>query len=349
MVQYCTRETLAAGFDVQPSVGASLQLDRAIASASEAVEGFLHRRFYPMTATRHFDFPNRQRARAGRLWLDADELISATLVTSDGVTIPAGQGGYYLEPANAGPPYTSIELDRDGGYALGGGQRGIAITGVFGHSADEESAGVTAEDLDISETALDIGAAPRVGVGSILRIDDERLIVTERTWLTSGQTVLTPLTASTANVTVSVTDGTAFAAGETLLVDGERMLVAEVAGNTLTVRRAVSGTVLAAHTGSTIYVPRLLTVTRGALGTVAAVHSLAAPIYRHVVPSLVEELCLAYASTYLLQANSGWARTIGPAGGGEGGSEAQVAGRGLRRIEDAAYDRYGRKVRARAV
>lgn len=349
MVQYCTRETLASGFDVQPSMGAHAQLDRAITSASDAVDGFLHRCFYPWTGTRYFDFPNRQHAPAGRLWLDADELISVTSVTSDGVTIPAGQGGYYLEPYNAGPPYTCLRLDRDGSYALGGGQRGIAITGVFGYRADEESAGTAAEDLDASETQLDIGAAPLVGVGSILRIDDERLIVTERTWLTSGQTVQTPLTASTANVAVVVTDGTAFAAGETLLVDSERMLITEVAGNTLTVRRATSGSVLATHTGSTLYLPRSLTVTRGALGTTAAAHSLAAPIYRHVVPSLVEELTLAYASTYLLQLNSGWARTIGPAGGGDSGNEGQVAGRGLRRIEDAAYDRHGRKVRARAV
>lgn len=348
-VFYCTREKFMRAFDVQPSLNASSQADDAILSGSRATEGFLHRVFYPWTGTRYLDFPNRQHTPEYRVWLDEDEIISLSSLVSNGVTIPS----YYLKP-NSGPPYTYIELPRSSSYTFGGGtspQRDIAMTGVFGHSAIERPAGTVNEALDATETAVDVlSYSAGVGVGSILRVDDERLMVTETGWVASGQAMVTlDLTANRSSVALQVTDGTVFYAGETLLVDSERILVTEVAGNVLTVQRAQQGSILAAHSGAALSWPRRLTVTRGALGTTAATHLTAAPLYRHVVPPLAEQLAQAYAETYLLQNATGWARTIGPAGGGSEGGEGQVAGRGLRRIEDAAYAQLGRKVRARAV
>ena len=52
--------------------------------------------------------------------------------------------------------------------------------------------GATVEALDDSETGIDVDAATSaaVGVGSILRVDSERMLVTERQQLDTGQTVL---------------------------------------------------------------------------------------------------------------------------------------------------------------
>jgi hypothetical protein len=119
------------------------------------------------------------------------------------------------------------------------------------------------------------------------------------------------VSALASDVTIAVTTGTSYTVGEILLLDSERMLIVDIAGNNLTVKRAWDGTVLAAHTGSTIYAPRRLTVTRGAVGTTAATHSNGAAITRHVVPGLIKELCVAEALNTLLQETGGYSRVIG--------------------------------------
>lgn len=342
-VFYCQREDIAFALDVKLTAQSAAEIDRAIDSASRNVEGLCHRHFYPLTTIRYFDYPNKQSAGIGRLWLDRWELISVSAFTSGGVTVPPAN--YYLEP-NWGPPFNRIEVNRGSSSALSSSsltsQRALAISGVFGYSAEEENGGTAAEAMDLTETGLDGSGSPSVGVGSILRIDTERMIVTDRSWLTSGQTLLTPVAASMSAVALAVTDGTQFAAREVLLLDSERMLVVEVAGNTLTVRRAVQGSTLAGHTGSAIYWPRTLTVTRGALGTTAATHLISAPMYLHVVPALIRELTQAYAEAYCLQRNAGWARTVGSEQ-----NEREASGRGIRSLEDDVYQAYGRKARIR--
>lgn len=349
-IRYATWEDVKSALDAKETARNNAQIDRALESGSRAVESLLHRRFYPEIATRHFSWPNpQQRSRAWRLWLDADELISVSSLTAGGTTITSGQ--YFLEPANAGPPYTHIELDLADGATFGGGsthQRNIAITGVFGYSATEDTAGALAEALDDNETGVDVNgaAAVAIGVGSIIKVDSERMIVTGRGWLTTGQTVQTSaLTALANNVTVNVTDGTAVTTGEVILIDSEKMLVVDIAGNALTVKRAWDGSILAAHnTGVTIYGSRTLTVTRGALGTTAASHSTSTAITKHIVPGLVRDLCIAEAIVRLQQEEAAYARTVG-----SGDNIRESSGRGLKDIRDAAYAAYGRKARMRAV
>jgi hypothetical protein len=344
---YCTREDVKGALDLKESARANAQIDRAIESASRSVEGLLRRKFFPQVATRYKDFPNYQRSRPWRLWLDRDEVVSVTTLVAGGTTIAATD--YFLEPANSGPPYTRIEIDLASSAAFGSGsthQRAIAITGVFGYGADEEPAGALAEALDAVETGVDVTDSAAVGVGTIIRVDSERMTVTEKSMLDTGQNLQASLTASVADVTVAVTSGSAFTVGETILIDSERMLVVDIAGNSLTVRRAWDGTVLAAHTAPTadIYAPRTLTVTRGALGTAAATHSLAAPVLRHAVPGLVRELCVAEALNTLQQEQSGYARVVG-----EGDTAIEVRGQGLSQIRSDALAAYGRRARSRAV
>lgn len=170
------------------------------------------------------------------------------------------------------------------------------------------------------------------------------MLVTGRSMLTTGQTLQTPLTASNANVTVAVTTGSAYSVDEVILLDSERMLIVDIAGNQLTVKRAWDGSVLAAHTGSTIFAPRTLTVTRGFLGTTPATHLSAAPIARHLVPALISGATIALALNQLLQEQAGYARTAG-----SGDHQRENTGRGVRAILKDASTTYGRKARIRGV
>lgn len=351
-VWYTTRERVKRALDIAETARNDAQVDDAIDAASRTVEGQLHRRFYPETRTQTFDWPNHQYARTWRLWLNQHELISVTTLTVAGETVSSDD--YFTRPDD-GPPYTHIEIDLDSSAAFSAGdthQRAISIAGVFGHSADEESAGTLAEALDVSETGIDVSNSAAIGVGDIIKVDSERMIVTGRSMASTGQTVqTTALTAQANNVTVQVSDGTGFTVGEVILIDSERMLVVDIAGNALTVKRSWDGTVLAAHnTGVTIYAPRTLTVTRGALGTTAATHSTSTAVTRHVVPGLVRSLCAAEALHVLLQETSGYARPSGARSTGGGARTHQDAyGLGLDALREQAYEMYGRKARKGAV
>ena len=347
---YATREEIKAELDVRETARSNARIDRVLDDASRSgVDDLCHRRFYPEAATRYFDWPNSQRALPGRLWLDDSELISVTTLSSGGTTIPSTD--YFLEPNRTGPPYNRVELDLGDDAAFGGGdthQRDITITGLWGYRNDETTAGTIAEGLDASETGIDVDAATSaaVGVGSLLRIDSERVIVTGRSQLDTGQTLGgAGLTNQNSAVTVTVASGAAFAAGETILIDSERMLIEDIAGNTLTVRRAWDGSTIAAHTaGAAIYAPRTLTVQRGALGTTAATHNSGASVARWDPPGPVRQLCVAEALTSLLQGRSGYARTAGT-----GEYERETTARGLKDLRERVYASHGRHARVRSV
>lgn len=345
---YATREEIKAELDVKETARSNARIDRALADATDAVHGLCHRIFYPTMATRSWDWPNSQSGTSWRLWLDKSEVISVTSLSSGGTTIAASD--FFLEPNQYGPPYSHVEIDLSSNASFGGGsthQRDITITGLFGYRNDETLVGTTAEALDASETGVDVDAATSaaVGVGSLLRIDSERVIVTARANLDTGQTLGGSITNVNNVVTIAVQSGAAFAAGETILIDSERMLIEDIAGNNLTVKRAWDGSTIAAHTaGAVIYAPRTLTVERGALGTAAATHLTAASVYRWDAPGPVRQLCVAEALTDLLQGRSGYARTAG-----SGESEREASGRGLKDLRDRVYTSHGRKGRVRSV
>lgn len=338
-------EEVKAALDVKFTARSDGQIKRVLESASNSAEAFLHRQFAPFTGTKYFDWPRSDYARSWRLWLNGDDIVSATTVVAGGTTVASTD--YFLEPVNDGPPYTHIEIDLASSAAWSAGdthQRSIAITGVWGFRNDEEAAGTLAEALDASETGVDVSDSSLIGVGNIIRVDSERMIVTGKAMLDTGQNT-SVLTAASSDVSITgVTAGTV-AVDETVLVDSERMLVVDVAGTTLTVKRAYDGTVLAAHSaGADIYAPRTLTVTRGALGTTAATHSTSATVYRHAVPGLAVELGVAEALNTMLQRQSGYAREVG-----SGDNARESSGRGLKQIREDAYTALARKARKAAV
>jgi hypothetical protein len=350
---YCTRETVKALLDVKVTARSDAAVDRAIAAASRKVEGNLNRVFYPLLATRYFDWPD-QYARPWRLWLDASELVELYTLTAGGTAIP--NEDVNLEPNRTGPPYRRIELQISTSATYGGGQtpqREIAALGLWGFRNDESPAGTATAAASATASTLLVSDSSAIGVGQIVRAGAERLIVTEKRTVTTGQTLQVPITEKMKDQALHVSDGTAFTVGETLLLDSERMRIDDIAGNILTVERGFDGTTLAAHTGSTIYAPRSLTVTRGALGTTADAIANGAQLYRWEAPSGVEELTAAEAIVSLLQGSAGYARITGVGTAARqvgGGTTTKTSyGVGLDALREQVYNAYGRKARTRAV
>ncbi|MFD6619981.1 hypothetical protein ACFWFB_32590 [Streptomyces albidoflavus] len=349
MIWYATREQVKDALDQKETARANSKIDRAIGAASASIEGLCHRTFYPEQASRSWDWPSGQSAPSWRLWLDSNELISLSGVTSGGRDISLDDVLLRRSDGRDEPPFTYIELSLASSAAFGGGattQRDITVTGLFGYRNDETTLG-THSGITSGATTLTVDAATsaEVGVGSLLRLDDERATVTARSMASTGQTLIAQVDAQMKSTVLAVGDGTAFAEGELILLDGERCKIDEVAGNSLIVRRAADGSPISAHDAATpIYAPRALRLSRGVLGTTAAAHTAGGTVVRWDPPALINELCIAQAMTNLLQGAAGYARTVGS---GEGTREA--AGRGLSAIREDAYTAHGRKARARAV
>lgn len=346
---YCTREDVKTALDLKETARSNAQVDRAIQAGSRQAEQLLKRVFYPTDATLKFDWPNpNQRARPWRIWFNQYDLVSATAVTSGGINIPISNINF--EPVNSGPPFTYMELDISKSSALSAGstwQHSVLITGTWGYSANTAPAGSLAAAMsDTTGTSAQVTDSSQVGVGALLLVGTERMLVTDRAMITTGQTQqgTGAGTVSNSDVALGVTDGTKYAVGETLLLDSERMLVVDIAGNTLTVKRGWDGSVLATHSGATIYAPRNLTVTRGALGTTAATHLQSAAASRYVYPPLVVDLSIAESLNTVLQETSGYSRTVG-----EGDSLRLASGAGLADIRSQAMNANGRKARQRVI
>ncbi|RLV66350.1 hypothetical protein STAN_1871 [Streptomyces sp. CBMAI 2042] len=345
---YATREDVKNALDSKATARNDGQIDRALAAATDSINGLCHRTFYPQVGTRSWDWPTATGGRAWRLWLDDNELISLTSLTSGGRTIDLAD--VLLEPNASGPPYTRLELNLSGSSSLGGGptrQRDITAVGLYGYRDDVTTVG-THTGLNGSATTLVVDAATSaaVGVGSLLRLGDERLIVTGRSMHDTGQTLAGAVDQQVKTLGIPVADGSQFAETETILVDTERMRIDEIAGNTLIVRRAWDGSANAPHeAGAHVYAPRALRVTRGAVGTTAAVHS-AGSVLRWDPPSLVRQLAIAEAVTGQAFEASGGARMLRS---GEGSSERTRDSGALQALRDATYTAHGRKARSRAV
>lgn len=336
------------------------QVDRALESASDDVEGLTHRRFYPQVATRKADWPDLNGSRPWRLWLGTNELISVTTLTSGGVVIAPGD--YLLRRSDDldEPPYTHIEINLDSNAAFGGGsttQQDISVAGVFGYTAAERPAGALDGLIDSSQTSVNVTDAAAIGVGHVIRVEDERMLVADRLMVDTGQNLAGDLGALASGTTVPVTDGTGYNVDEVILIGAERMLIIDIAGNNLVVKRGWDGSVLAAHTtGADIYAPRRLVVERGALGTTAASHGDGAAIARHTPPGLIRDLCVAEALAQMLQEPAGYARGGGVQDNSRNGistsnirsSKAQI-GIGIDATRDRAYTAFGRKARIGAV
>lgn len=334
-VCYISREAVQQALEDENTFRANVaRIDQVIRQASRDVEGLCHRTFYPWTGTKTFDAPRR----GTTLWLEQHDLLALASLSSGGTALTASD--YIFRPTNE-LPITAIELDRSssGSWTVGDTwQNAVVGVGTWGYTDRSVSAGTITTSPDNDDTTINVSDGSAVGVGDLLTVDTERLIVTDKMAVASGTTTTANLDAKNNANIVSVVDGSLFTAGEVLLVDAERMLVLDVVGNTLVVKRPVQGSVLAAHTsGGAVWVYRRLVVRRAATGTTAASHTAGAVVYRHTAPSLVQELTMAYAVVALTQGKAAYGRVIGA-----GDNQRESSGRGLKQIEADCQRRYAR-------
>lgn len=354
MVAYATREQVMRSLEIGNMARSRTLVDNKLEAGARAVESLCKRRFYPERKTIKVDWPNYQGAYPWQLQLDGNDLISLEAVTA---------GGTSLTLSNVIPrrwddidevPYSYIEIDLSSSAAFAAGptfQRSISMLGLWGYNDIDTSIPSASLSANINNSVTSLILNPSggnypVGVGSLVQIGTERLILTARFMSDTGQNLQTTMAANNAVKTVVVTDGTAFATEETILIDSERMRIEDIAGNTLIVSRAIDGTVLATHTAPTadIFALRQFTARRGVLGSTAASHTAGDSVYVWQPPPLINELNIAETTVMLEQASSGYARIVG-----SGGSARESVGKGLEDLRCTVWNQYGRKLRTRAI
>ena len=377
---YCNRTDVQRSIDFKDGLEVFTALDRAMSSAADNIDGHMHRVFFVSDDTRFFDWPSQggsgggQYAEPWRLWLNENDLVVMTSLVSGGVTIPLN--AVYLEPVNnpakLRPFYTYIELDRAQSYAFGNNaqspQHSIAITGTWGYGAAADLAGTLAANVMTSDTTITTSDGSKIGpgdlmvlgygqstapypsaagyAGSIGAYTGERILVTDVSTVTTGltQSGSGVTTASASDQALTTTGSGSLNAGEVIVLDQEDMLVEQIVGSVVTVRRAWNGTTLSAHSGATVYAFRTFSVARGQLGTTATGYSSGANVYKHRVPPLIHDLAIAEAAGQVLQEGSGYARTVG-----SGESAHPAPGIALADKWDECHTRHGRKSRHRGV
>lgn len=348
-IMYATREDVRHAVDEAGASRDATEIDRALAAATGKINGALKRDFAPWTGTKYFDWPAFDNT-VFRLYLDCDaQLIRLDSLTSGGIAIDVAQVN--LEPNTDGPPYNVIEVNRDtvGSWTQGQTfQRSIAAVGLWGYDLNEKAATTLSGTLASNATTLTLPAGTGAGVGSVLRLDSERLMITDLTSIATGQVCLSSLADDDSDRLMTVADSTGFSVREVIAMGAEQCEVLDIQGTTLVLRRAVSGSLLTTHAGDPIYAQRLASLDRGQLGTTAAAHSGGATVYRHIYPALIRQYAIAEALIEMSLQASSYARTR-PAAGGIGGRGLPLAESGPTDIRAEALSAYGRYGRARAI
>jgi hypothetical protein len=364
---YATREEVARALDVKLASYQTQRIDRAIQSGANAVDGLCQRKFYFEDDTRSWDWPNYQYAYPWRVWFDKSELADVTVnvpvVVSGGVLIDPTTI-LWGDPNEPDPPFTYLELSRASSSAFGNGptpQREIVITGTYGYWTRTTEAGNLTASMAADDTFMMVSDGAVPGVGDVAIVGSERMIVTDSAFV---DTTINPIsgatTASNADNTIEIPDGTAFSQDEVLLVDSEQMLVQFILGNKLIVKRAWSGSVLAIHSDPQIWARRKMSVLRGQLGTTATTHSSDDLIRTSQPPSLVKDLNIGEAVVRLSGEPSGYAGqggstigistvSTGVGSSGRGIAREPQPGAGLPMLRQQVLDSFGRNVRSRVV
>lgn len=161
--------------------------DAVIVAVIEAVSRkieqweYCNRWFYPRTATRYYTAEDADLLRV-------DDLLSVTTLKTDDDGDRTYETvwtttDYDLEPFNAlnespPQPYTKISLAPNGNYSFPSTRRGVELVGKFGYYEQRKTSSATlAEDLDTSETGVDVSSSATVSAGMTWLIDNEQLHV----------------------------------------------------------------------------------------------------------------------------------------------------------------------------
>lgn len=349
-IWYATREQIMRSLEILQSSYRGSLIDDKLEWSSRLIDDACHRRFYPELRTIKKDWPSANYGYTWEVGLGDQEMISLGAVVSGGATITSS---CFLrrEDDLAEPPYTLLQVDLSSQNSFSAGptfQRSLSITGTFGYSDTDTSLAGGALNAGINSSVNTMQIIPSAGeftpgIGSLLLVGTERLVVAGRSMISAGATISADVTDRQAANVITSANASLIAPGETILIDGERMQVNDVAGNGLIVSRAWDGTPLSTHTtGATIYALRQFTVRRGQLGSTAAAHNMSDPVYVHRFP--VNEWCIAETVCALEQNAGAYARTVGT-----GSSARDAVGAGLEDVRNSGYGTYGRKGRSAAI
>ena len=190
------------------SAALDVRLLALLEDTSRWIDGYCNRHFFVLNAARRFD-------GGGGLELPVPDLIGVTTLKTDEdqdriFELLCNDGDYRLYPLNAQPQ-----------QPWGRPYTRVLVDTAAGIRASFPSGQATVEidgQWGYREVLEDSGADINQGGG-----------------FSATATVLT------------VTDGSKFAAGQTVLVESEQMYVSAVSGSDLTVERGVNGTTAAAH------------------------------------------------------------------------------------------------------
>lgn len=350
MVWYATREQVKRAIDIAIPANKNSEIDRALGGATDSIEGMTNRVFNPQQDTRKFDWPD-EHGRQGpfRVLFGPNEVIGNASAKFDTFTA----GGTVIPPEayvlrnyadRNGPPYTYLEILLSSDYALAAGttwQQSLIGTGLFGYRNDEKPGGTLVTGInDTTSTTITVSDSSKVDVGNLIRIGTERMTVVDKSWVASGATVSGSLTADSSDTGITLSSA-AVLPNEYMMIESEMMFAYIVTGALYTVDRAWQGTALAGHSsGVAAYIPRVLTVERGAEGTTATTHTLGDSISVWKPPPLINQLCVGEAINGFLQENSGWAKTVGA-----GDNVQNAVGAGLEDLRARAQKAFGRKLR----
>ena len=371
---YCSRDDVMRSIDIKDGAISTPNVDRAIASAADQIDGRMRRQFFPFDGVKIFNWPNYQYANPWRYWLERQDCCALTQLLSPGNTggvagtpIPLWQ--VFLEPVNPerGFPFTRIELDRSTVAAWGIGptpQHSIWAAGTWGFTADADNVATLAAPIGASDATITLSNGALCGAGDVLIVGygrgsapyptyigtagaiapytGERVIVTDKTAAATGLAQASGCTsASSSDNQLTTTGSGSLNAGEVLQLDGERLLVESVLGGVATVRRGWDGTIPTMHEpGVTVYAFRQLSVLRGELGTTAASAAEGIAVYRHRPPQLIRDLNIAAAADQVMQELSGYSRTVG-----SGDAQIQASGIALAAKWNQAVMRFGQQNR----
>lgn len=184
MNSYNDLGTLKGHLDIT-GTGNDTYLLEILNAASRQIEMYCHRWFYVKSETRYFDGSQSPWFHEDILSIttfkvdqDGDATYESTLATTD----------YHLYPLNGFPyTYTKISSNSDYGGFAPGIRKGIEIVGDFGYGDGESaspyttSGDATAEDVDASETTIDITLYSSFSAGQTVLIDSEQMYVTDAT------------------------------------------------------------------------------------------------------------------------------------------------------------------------
>lgn len=169
---YCTLAEVNARMDLTVAdTTRDAFIEQMIEAASRWIDQHTGRHFYALTATRYYTAIDGLVLRVSDLASvnalktdeDGDRAYETTWAATD----------YDLLPYND-PPYQWIEVAPNGLRAFPSFRRGVEVAGVWGWPVTVTTAGATLdEDLDDSETAIDVSDGTAFTAGQTIRVGSE--------------------------------------------------------------------------------------------------------------------------------------------------------------------------------